>query len=232
MEAARIRNKAKRASEEARLSEGVARLYVCTIFGVMKKINSGICTDFEQTSVTPAAQNNACGITPLHNNGRCCPTAKTLEGCGSNCAVNRNTASDGYQAYAGLVQASDGNFYGTTYAGGANSDGTVFKITSAGTLTVLHSFATSDGYHSYSRLVQGTDGNLYGTAFAGGVNSDGTVFKVTTAGTLTVVHSFAVSDGYQPYGGVVQGTDKNFYGTTCSGGSNSEGTIFKLALGL
>jgi uncharacterized repeat protein (TIGR03803 family) len=80
---------------------------------------------------------------------------------------------------AGLLQGSDGNFYGTTEDGGANGEGTVFKITPSGTETVLHSFAVSDGALPIAGLIQGSDGNLYGTTFDGGANNDGTVFKVT-----------------------------------------------------
>src|SRR5579862_10019393 len=70
---------------------------------------------------------------------------------------------DGAQPYAGLVQGSDGNFYGTTYYGGANDQGTVFKITPSGTLTTLYNFGGSDGALPYAGLVQGSDGNFYGT---------------------------------------------------------------------
>jgi uncharacterized repeat protein (TIGR03803 family) len=75
---------------------------------------------------------------------------------------------DGANPYAGLVQASDGNFYGTTGYGGANGEGTVFKITPAGTLTTLHSFDGSDGANPYAALVQASDGNFYGTTSSGG----------------------------------------------------------------
>jgi uncharacterized repeat protein (TIGR03803 family) len=76
------------------------------------------------------------------------------------------------------VQGTDGNLYGTAFAGGVNSDGTVFKVTTAGTLTVVHSFAVSDGYQPYGGVVQGTDKNFYGTTCSGGSNSEGTIFKL------------------------------------------------------
>jgi uncharacterized repeat protein (TIGR03803 family) len=76
------------------------------------------------------------------------------------------------------VQGSDGNFYGTTYAGGANGDGTVFKITPSGTLTTLYNFAGSDGVAPLAGLVQGSDGNFYGTTQQGGANNVGTVFRL------------------------------------------------------
>src|SRR5450756_1151508 len=125
----------------------------------------------------------------------------------------------------GLVQASDGNFYGTTNRGGANSLGSVFKITPAGTLTTLYSFAGSDGRYLYAGLVQGTDGNFYGTTNYGGTRGNGTVFKITPAGTLTTLHAFAGSDGASLYAGVVQGTDGSFYGTASQSGPLGGGVV-------
>ena len=86
--------------------------------------------------------------------------------------------SDGADPYAGLIQAGDGNFYGTTYSGGASNDGTVYRITPSGTETVVHSFSGSDGANPKASLVLGSDGNLYGTTFYGGANGDGAFFKI------------------------------------------------------
>jgi uncharacterized repeat protein (TIGR03803 family) len=137
--------------------------------------------------------------------------------------------TDGLGPEGGLVQGTDGNFYGTTSSGGAHSHGTVFKITPAGLETVLHSFAGgSDGQRPTAGLVQGTDGNFYGTTYFGGADNEGTVFKITPAGVETVLYSFAGgSDGKYPDAGLVQGTDGNFYGTTGNGGAHSAGTVFK-----
>ena len=137
----------------------------------------------------------------------------------------------GAQPYAGPVTGTDGNFYGTTYSGGANGSGTVYKITPGGTLTVLHSFGgnASEGDFPISSLVQGKDGNLYGTTPDGGSNNDGTVFEITPGGTFTSLHSFAETDGRSPGGAVVQATDGNFYGGTAYGGANDiDGTLFKM----
>ncbi len=88
-------------------------------------------------------------------------------------------ASDGANPYAGLIQASDGNFYGTTANGGINGDGTVFEISSGRTESILHSFTggSTDGANPYAGLIQGSDGNLYGTTRLGGTDGVGTVFK-------------------------------------------------------
>src|SRR5579862_1662773 len=88
--------------------------------------------------------------------------------------------TDGGYPLANVIQASDGNFYGTTYEGGAYGYGTVFQITPSGTLTTLHSFDYSDGAYPYLEgLIQASDGNLYGTTEEGGANGHGTVFRIT-----------------------------------------------------
>ena len=133
-----------------------------------------------------------------------------------------------YAPYAGLVQGTDGNFYGTTYGGGYYGYGTVFNITAAGALTVLHSFDSTDGANPQASLIQGTDGNFYGTTSSGGTYGSGTVFKITPAGALTTLHIFDGTDGSGPFAELVQGTDGNFYGTTNSGGNNGYGTVFKI----
>jgi len=132
--------------------------------------------------------------------------------------------------YAGLIQGSDGNFYGTTVQGGATNQGTVFKMDSSGAVTTLHSFAGSDGAYPYAGLIQGSDGNFYGTTFQGGANSNGTAFKMDSSGAVTTLHSFAGQrlDGAYPSAGLVQGSDGNFYGTTQQGGVTNDGTVFKM----
>jgi uncharacterized repeat protein (TIGR03803 family) len=147
--------------------------------------------------------------------------------------------SDGYDPVGTLLQASDGNFYGTTMAeGGAHGSGTVFKITSNGTLTTVYNFcslsACADGGTPFAGLLQGTDGNLYGTTSSGGqFFLYGTAFRITLSGTLTTLHSFNASDGSAPYAKLVQASDGNYYGTTSSGGSGQNctfgcGTAFKI----
>ncbi len=126
----------------------------------------------------------------------------------------------------GLVRANDGNFYGTTGQGGISGGGTVFKITSSGVLTTLHSFSNFDGGMP-EPLVQASDGDLYGTTKSGGDNSDGTAFKITLSGTLTTLHNFNGDDGSLPEAALVQGIDGNFYGTTYEGG-NGYGTVFQM----
>ncbi len=142
----------------------------------------------------------------------------------------------GKNPYAGLVQDSDGNFYGTTRQGGVSECGTIFKLTSGGVLTTLIEFtgaaASNKGRYPYASLVRGSDGNFYGTTRQGGASDRGTVFKLTPGGVLTTLVEFTgtVSShkGKYPYAGLVQGGDGNFYGTTSLGGASDMGTVFKL----
>jgi uncharacterized repeat protein (TIGR03803 family) len=143
----------------------------------------------------------------------------------------KTSCPDGAFPIGGLVLGTDGNFYGTTAYGGANDDGTVFKITSGGTLTTLHTFDSTDGAYPYTALVQATNGNFYGTTSYGGANAHGTVFEITSGGTLTTLHSFDFTDGAYPEAALVQATNGNFYGTTFEGGAIGDGTVFSITSG-
>jgi uncharacterized repeat protein (TIGR03803 family) len=158
---------------------------------------------------------------------------------------------NGNEPSAGLIQATDGNFYGTTYEGGKtcrghnNICGTIFEITPGGKLTTLYSFCAGgsprlDGSGRSGALVEGTDGNFYGTTSYGGQNNVcttqhpgcGTIFKITPDGTLTTLYNFSGSDGANPIGALIQDTNGTFYGTSLIGGTYNSGTIFSLSLGL
>ena len=132
---------------------------------------------------------------------------------------------------SGLIQATDGNFYGTTYEGGVNSYGTIFRISPGGALTTLYSFSGSDGASPLAGLVQGSDGKLYGDTYAGGAHNDGTIFEITLSGVLATLYNFSGSDGAYPAAGLIQATDGNLYGTTSMGGENGGGTIFEITPG-
>jgi uncharacterized repeat protein (TIGR03803 family) len=138
--------------------------------------------------------------------------------------------NDGANAVAGLVQANDGNFYGTTYRGGTNGEGTIFRITASGALIPLYSFTGgNDGAHPDAGLVQAGDGNLYGTTEDGGTNDNGVVFRMTTNGAPTPLYSFTGGhDGGNPQGALVQAGDGNLYGTTENGGTNFDGAVFRI----
>jgi uncharacterized repeat protein (TIGR03803 family) len=151
---------------------------------------------------------------------------------------------DGASPVAGLIQGSDGAFYGTTYSGGASGKGTVFRLSAKGKITTLHTFDGTDGASPEGGLVQATDGNFYGTTYSGGTGSTcfthgcGTVFRITPKGGLTTLYLFCTQsycpDGSNPVGTLIEGSDREFYGTTSTGGGyNSSciggcGTVFKI----
>jgi len=158
--------------------------------------------------------------------------------------------ADGAAPYGGLVEGSDGSFYGTTREGGATTTcssgsgcGTVFNITSTGTLKSLYSFCSqtdcSDGYDPLSVLWLGTDGLFYGTAAEGGANSNcdgygcGTAFRITSSGAFATIYSFCTqtncADGSTPYAGLLQESDGTFGGTTADGGAQGGGTVYEIA---
>ncbi len=143
----------------------------------------------------------------------------------------------GRNPQASVVQASDGNFYGTTLQGGSSDSGTVFAISPIGVLTTKIDFTGMSGQNPggfpYCDLLKGTDGNFYGTASSGGTNNKGTIFKIDPAATLTTLTNFSGSSlpnkGQVPRAGLIQGNDGNFYGTTdVTGGGSLGGTIFKV----
>lgn len=186
--------------------------------------------------------------------------------------------SDGIGPSDGLIQARDGNLYGTTYFGGLGDGGTAFKITPTGQLTTLHSFDQyRDGSGIVAPVVQASDGNFYGTTSRGGhydggtvfqMSPDGTlgwvyyfglgsaptaglvqagdgnlygttsnlnagygtIFKISPEGTLTTLHDFNGRDGTYPYAGLVLASDGNFYGTTVLGGAYGDGTVYRFGV--
>jgi uncharacterized repeat protein (TIGR03803 family) len=174
-------------------------------------------------------------------------TSGTLTTLYSFCS--KSGCTDGSTPTAGLVQAPDGNFYGTTTKGGVYGGGTVFKVTPGGALTRLYSFCSQSGCpdgEMSNGLALATDGNLYGTTTQGGVASllihgfsgGGTVFRITPSGTLTTLYSFCsqsgCTDGCTPWAALVQATDGNLYGTASSCGNYKNypdwggGTAFRI----
>jgi uncharacterized repeat protein (TIGR03803 family) len=144
--------------------------------------------DYPHAGLIQASDGNFYGASGGGSSASCTVGGYVVVGCGTvfrmdasgNVSVlhSFSGAPDGQDPSAGLIQARDGNFYGTTSSGGASGNGTVFKIDASGNVTIVHSFSSSDGAYPAGRLIQGADGNLYGTAESGGTAYKGVVFRL------------------------------------------------------
>lgn len=234
--------------------------YRCDYCGIFFKISSeglltviyrfqgGLDGKFPIGALTLGTDGNLYGATSsggIHDGGTIFKVTPegTLKTIYAFCS--KNACSDGSFATGGLVVGTDGNFYGTTVTGGLwnaiGGYGTVFRITSSGVLTTLHTFSgRGDGGNPYG-LSLGADGNFYGTTYQGG-NSRlcdpfgcGTVFSITPAGKLTTIYNFCSQpqcvDGMAPFAPPIQATDWNLYGTTDAGGAGEGlGTVYRITL--
>ncbi len=229
------------------VNQGCGTVFRITSRGVLTMLHSFDGTDgsFPYGDLVLAPNGDFYGITD-GGGANSCVTSGVDYGCGTVFKItpsgklttiynfcSQTGCTDG-ESPLGLTQANSGDFYGTTFGGGTNGYGTVFKITPNGTLTTLHSFDLTDGDGPYAGPVQGTDGNLYGTTEFGGANAVdggtgyGTVYKITPGGTLTTLHSFDLTDGFLLFGGLVEAANGDFYGPTLVGGANDSGTIFRI----
>ena len=151
--------------------------------------------------------------------------------------------ADGQEPAAGLIQATDGSFYGTTEFGGQGfyPEGTLFSMSPTGEFATLYSFCQQyngwygclDGSNPQGQLAQGVNGDIYGTTPGGGNNFGGVAFVAAPHGPLTILYSFCsqldCADGQGPYAGLTVGLDGDLYGTTIGGGSAFSGTVFRLS---
>lgn len=144
---------------------------------------------------------------------------------------------DGEYPWGSLVQDTLGNIYGTASAGGSHgSDGTVFRLSTTGSLTAIYRFCAltqcTDGRFPNENLILKPGGNFYGTTRSGGAYGNGTVFSLTVRGSLTTLYSFCAqsgcADGAIPIS-MVLATDGNFYGITSQGGVMNQGTFFRMS---
>jgi len=219
--------------------------------GVVFKLDkSGAETTLHQFTGTPDgafplaglvqdAAGNLYGTTSAGGDATClCGTVFKLDTSSKETVLHSFTGSavggDGAQPLAGLVRDAKGNLFGTTSGGGANNDGTVFKLDAAGAETVLYSFTAGiDGANPQAGLVRDAAGNLYGTTYGGGGCGSqnqgcGTVFELDTTGKETTLHVFAggKDDGELPTADLIRDASGTFYGTTEFGGGL--GTVFRL----
>lgn len=222
---------------------GVGTAYKITTAGVMTTIHNFAGPPNEPSNPTyiapliQAKDGNLYGtsLSGCHANNSGCVFKMTTAGV-VTIVADLNQTGNSAGAYAGVIQGTDGLFYGATQLGnpvGAN-DGTVYKVTGGGAYTLLHAFneATDNGGFTTSALIQATDGNLYSTAngcYAGGCQS-GNVFKVTTKGVYTTLTALSPSpctnSGCLPSGPLTQHTNGTFYGVTQQGGTAGHGVFF------
>lgn len=236
-------------------SEFYGTVFKITQGGVFTTLHTFAYTDGANpyAGVVLATDGNFYGTTNGGGNSSCnggCGTVFRITPSGTLTTLYSFNSTGGFNPDGALVQAADGNLYGTTRFGGANRScylgasmgcGTIFKLTLTGNLTMLYSFCAqtncTDGANPFAGLIQATDGNFYGTTLSGGNPACdggagcGTVFEITPKG-LKTLHNFDATDGDSPYDALLQATDGNFYGTTGYGGSNADGTIFSLNTGL
>jgi uncharacterized repeat protein (TIGR03803 family) len=196
------------------------------------------------TQLTRDAVGNFYGTTSEGGEGVCsnygCGTAFKLDKNGKQVWLHSFNGKNGRQPMAGLLRDAAGNLYGTTVEGGdmtcfSQGCGTVFKLDTTGTETVLHKFSGSpDGEMPEALLVKDAAGDLYGTTYLGGASGGyGTVFKLEKAGKETILHSFAGppdggGDGAYSYAGVIRDSAGNLYGVTGAGGVYCCGTAYEV----
>jgi uncharacterized repeat protein (TIGR03803 family) len=212
-----------------------------TVFRADTSLNLTILHSFNGTDgvnpLTPPVQGsdgNLYGVTGSGTTYRITLPAGTFKKLPKN--IPNNYPTNQFATEAPLYLASDGNLYGTSEAGGKSGNGTVFRMTTAGAMSVVYNFTGgTDGATPYGPLTQGggTDTNLYGTTSGGGSTGCGAVFKLTLAGVFTPLHSFDAcssnfnNDGASPYNGLLA-VNGQLYGANSFGGANAEGTIYQI----
>ena len=141
---------------------------------------------------------------------------------------------DGAYPGSGLLLAHNGSFYGSTLSGGSLGSGCLFRITRAGDLSIVYSFAAgvADSVGPNGPLVQDAEGDIYGTTESGGSAGLGSVFKLSQRNVFTTLLSLGgpPADAADPASGLILGRNGNLYGTSTSGGTYDGGTVFEIAI--
>jgi uncharacterized repeat protein (TIGR03803 family) len=188
--------------------------------------------DLPMSSLVMDKQGNLYGVTEIGGaNGLGNVFKVTPQGVETTLYSFGASESDGANPICQLVWGSHHELLGTTVNGGADHDGTVFKVTMDGKETVLHSFNGDDGRFPHGGVVLDKAGNLYGTAFNAGAGSSGTLFKIDAKGDFSVLYTLSNATGYFPYSSLKLDKDGNLYGTATAGGADNDGTVFELTTG-
>jgi uncharacterized repeat protein (TIGR03803 family) len=181
---------------------------------------------------TQGSDGNFYGTTSTGGDSNFCGTIYRVTPEGAFTLLHQFNSVNGCLPNAPLIQASDGNFYGTTVRGGLGN-GVVYKLTPSGTFSVLYQFmGTADGANPYAPLLQASDGNFYGATEAGATFNGGTIFRITPAGMFSVLRTLnPTTDGAAMFSSLIQATDGNLYGMNEGGGDFGYGNVFELTLG-
>lgn len=156
----------------------------------------------------------------------------TPDGTLSTVYAFKDDGTEGLVIFGGLTQASDGHLYGTTYFGGTEGGGVLFRVTLDGVYTALHYFGGGrpNPLFAYTGVTEGPDGYLYGTTHNGGSANKGTIYRIALDGSnFSILHEFAGDEGENPQGKLVVGTDGLLYGTTMMGGANNRGAVYRIS---
>jgi len=140
------------------------------------------------------------------------------------------SGADGSGPASALVIGQNGILFGTTTAGGAHGQGTVFSINAGGLFNVMHSFSGADAANPFGPLLYANNQFLYGMTNSGGTTNQGVIYQISPTGQFSVLHNFAGFDGNSAYGGLMQAQNGNLYGFTAGGGANGYGTVFRITL--
>jgi uncharacterized repeat protein (TIGR03803 family) len=186
--------------------------------------------------VTLDAHGNLYGTTSFggtSGNGLVFKLARSASGWKETVLYNFKGGNDGQHPVGGVVLDKAGSLYGSTFLGGDNGGGTVYRLSRSGKgwkLTTLNSFAGGAG--PYNKLTFDAKGNIYGTTNGDGAHGDGSVFKLTRSSggwKFTDLYDFTSgSDGGLPYGSVAVDAEGNIFGTATVGGSDNQGVVFEI----
>jgi uncharacterized repeat protein (TIGR03803 family) len=216
-------------------ASGLGTLFRITPRGTLTVLYSFTGGDDADEPVAPpteASDGNLYGIAAGENGYS---SAYEYDTSGSFTVLHKFTSSEGWNVEAPLIQAENGNLYGTAEFGGATNVGTIFAMTTSGNVVHHYSFQFgAGGFYPYAPLLQASDGNFYGTTEGsdGSVCCPGVVFELAATGAERTLYSFGTVnyDGETPYAGLTQATNRLLYGTTTLGGVNGTGNLFSVAL--